>query len=41
MSTYKVRLPGPSDAVLGSVPEQDLKKTIIAMSTSIPPCSTG
>jgi hypothetical protein len=31
MATYKMHLPGRPDAVLGSVPEQDLNKIIIAM----------
>jgi DNA-directed RNA polymerase specialized sigma24 family protein len=31
MPTYKVHLPGRSDALLGSVPEQDLNKAVIAM----------
>jgi hypothetical protein len=31
MATYKMHLRGRPDAVLGSVPEQDLNKIIIAM----------
>jgi hypothetical protein len=31
MATYKMHLLGRPDAVLGSVPEQDLNKIIIAM----------